>query len=400
MRSFVLNAIAFTLVHGIAVPLQQIRTVHQVQSANVVFNPPAGDIDSVVVPCAKEESIDVNVSTSALGCSSERPERQRNVHKVIQHRHKLNISQPDDSNMHEEFPCMCPNAEEFLPCICDCCSEPGGVIDCSQISDVNQLKIKFQTTEFPIKKYTKFQSRNTDTSSINSIEDIPCLPENVFNDVSFKKIYMTFGVFKHVHPEAFMSSVETLEELSMTCSYYLTLFPELVEFPYLNKLELSSNAIELLPVVAPQPSLIRLLLDYNKINQVMPYAFANLPSLQVLDLAVNRLTALEENTMHLTSDTPSIYMDSNRISYIDDKAFSGTELVNQPGFLDITNNNLTTLKEPVFRKILETVSSLMLDEGGVNVNKNPLDCNSLTWLTNDEELKPYLYVPQCPSINS
>ncbi|KRT82269.1 hypothetical protein AMK59_4280 [Oryctes borbonicus] len=185
-------------------------------------------------------------------------------------------------------------------------------------------------------------------------------------------------------------------------------------------LDLQHNNLEKVPAKVFENTNIRILrLNYNKIKHIASSAFDNMASLEILDLSNNRIESLNpewfKNTnkvIHLslinnfistldanvfrnlkhTNDSDdskllNIYLDRNRINWMDPKAFDGLEKLR---ILSIANNNLHTLSKDAF-KTLDYITVLDLTFNDITcvdqdlrifekasrilAMNNPWDCN-------------------------
>ncbi|XP_071538155.1 uncharacterized protein [Panulirus ornatus] len=279
---------------------------------------------------------------------------------------------------------LCPKAESFLPCTCDPCEKS---INCSAISSFTELHHLFHSVSFPLTKFKKFI-----LSSVphHFAPHQTIFLDNMFGPVSFQEIYVENTAVEEVMIQAFTGSENTLEKISFTWNPQLRVFPftQLINFQSLQLLEVTGGSLNAIPVFNRVPNLNVIFLNQNKITRTASMAFADLPQLMVLDMGYNNLEQIQENQFNFSAPDVAIYLDHNNIDYIDDRAFSSY----QPGFLDVSNNDLYTLDKNVFQPILD----LIIDndyESYVNADKNPLCCNNILWLLSNPLYLLYMLLP-------
>ncbi|XP_063594066.1 oplophorus-luciferin 2-monooxygenase non-catalytic subunit-like [Penaeus indicus] len=311
------------------------------------------------------------------------PESLRNLLNKLNQKLPLNPEQDsqDCSN-------VCPPSEDFWPCQCDPCSK---VINCSAVTNLNQLQELFHTVSFPIKNYTTFMMIQYE---FPSVKNQTLLTDNLFGGVSFINIVIENTLVESIAANAFAGSEGTLEEISLQYNIHLRHFPfeEMVHFTNLKTLRIAGSSLSSIPVLSRVPQLQNLYLNENKITNISPMAFADLPALEVLDIGLNQLETINAHTFYLSAKTVLVFLDHNYINSIEEEAFSKE----QPTILDISHNSLPVLEETIFTPILDTVMSSDFD-GYINAEENPLHCNDILWLQQYPTYYLYLFLsgPGC-----
>ncbi|KAG7175513.1 Immunoglobulin superfamily containing leucine-rich repeat protein-like [Homarus americanus] len=262
------------------------------------------------------------------------------------------LQDPSDKNNTCLFPC--PNAESFYPCVCDSCNKS---INCSALSNLTQLRQLFHNVSFPATKFTKFLLSPA-PRVCNSRGTI--FLDNTFGKVTFQDILVEF------------TDVE-----------------KLTNFLHLKTLEVSGGRLQTVPAMSVVPSLTNIYLNQNQISTIPRMAFADLPSLEVLDLGYNKLEEIGENQLHFSSVDVVPFLDDNNISFIHERAFS----FHQPSSLDVSDNSLPALNQKVFQPILDLIIVSQDNRRYIDAEGNPLRCNDIEWLLNNPRDLFYTFLP-------
>ncbi|KAK8725218.1 hypothetical protein OTU49_010758 [Cherax quadricarinatus] len=282
----------------------------------------------------------------------------------------------------------CPNDKSLFPCVCDPCEKS---INCSAIGNLTQLYQLFNSISFPATKFDTFllSSPPQLSQTLGSV-----FLDNTFGLVSFKEILVENTDVEQVMSQAFNGSENTLAKLTFRWNYNLKDFPfaQLASFPYLETLEVSGGSLGSVPAFSKAPSLAMVFLNQNKITEISPMAFANLPELTVLDLGFNNLQTIEENCFYFSAWAVITYLDDSNISFIHERAFS----YHQPGYLDVSTNKLTALDQKVFQPILDFIIANEYNSF-VDAEENPLCCSNITWILTSPAYDLYtsLSIPPC-----
>ncbi|XP_072127819.1 leucine-rich repeat transmembrane protein FLRT1-like [Mobula birostris] len=149
----------------------------------------------------------------------------------------------------------------------------------------------------------------------------------------------------------------------------------------LQYLHLNNNSIEELEVgVFENVTALEFLhLENNLLTDIVPGVFSSLVNLNVLDLSNNRLTTVLNFTFKSLSALRWLLLSNNRITTISSKAFSGNRVLRKLcldnnnltsvpfrglkrlEILQLSNNNMSSLKSIIFEAKLKFLSQLYLD---------------------------------------
>jgi len=317
----------------------------------------------------------------------------------------------------------CPVAEDILPCICGYEAENllTPFISCTDVPDIDVIREVF-TKPFPFNNldsvYITIQGQEVWGNS-TAVR----IPENIFSDKSFRRIYIVMKV-EDVHNHAFDASKDRLEDLILTGPgrwmgyetieleyfpiYMLEDFPNLIycrlqwtnlkddtfahhfdqlKLPNLEILEIIESELTHVPKFPRLPKLKELHFGNHLIASIAKEAFSDLESLEWLDLS----SAGKNQTLtHLDTDT--LKLGANNLTKLDFQYFNSLTSF-APNFIsnfspnlqiDFYGDNVVALEEDVFKPILET---LLAGDGFLGMGRNPLLCDcSIAWLVYQPEL--------------
>ncbi|CAL4074744.1 unnamed protein product, partial [Meganyctiphanes norvegica] len=306
----------------------------------------------------------------------------------------------------------CPDGESIAPCVCSYIVEGDGQmdLDCSKISGEEQLGQVFEN----LPPNTHFES-----FTLNSNHELKTLTSGVFQSTTFTKILMIFNSLEAVESGALDASSETLTTLDLWGNSISSQtgfpFKDLPIFGSLEVLDLADNAIPGWPEGITSDTLTRLDLSGNPIfdlpqgafdglsilqylilgdvnlTGIEPETFTSLGRLKALDLRLNDLTALPEDSLNFNSSyIEHIYVHHNKLKSIHPHAIASSDSVPDLHFED---NELISLDEAVWRPWLQNGSRL-------TVNGNPLICDcGVAWLVLNRDLLEQVEEPVlCTSI--
>ncbi|CAG0879115.1 unnamed protein product, partial [Darwinula stevensoni] len=175
----------------------------------------------------------------------------------------------------------CPN-EDTSPCTCTKYSDGDVRVDCSSASSAAAISSALTKDSWPSIQLWEFV--------IEDNVEVAELPEGIFGDLSFQRIFMRNTAVKKIHPTAILPFKRLLTYLAIIDSR-LENFPFhiLHEFRHLRELRLFNNLLTFVPTFKSE-SLEILRLNSNKITNL---AFDGLvtPKLTWLDLHDNWLTS-------------------------------------------------------------------------------------------------------------
>ncbi|XP_072890157.1 leucine-rich repeat transmembrane protein FLRT1-like isoform X2 [Hemitrygon akajei] len=202
------------------------------------------------------------------------------------------------------------------------------------------------------------QLDDTTTQLRLSSEHLPEIPANIFTNLPHLTIlYLNSNNISRLAPGAFNG---------------------LGELQYLH---LNNNSIENIEVGVFEnvTALEFLYLENNLLTDIEPGVFSSLVNLNVLDLSNNRLTTVLNLTFKSLSALRWLLLSNNRITTIESKAFSSNrvlrklcldnnKLTSVPfrglkklEILELSNNNMSSLKSIIFEAKLKFLSQLYLD---------------------------------------
>ncbi|CAG0902816.1 unnamed protein product [Darwinula stevensoni] len=224
------------------------------------------------------------------------------------------------------------------------------------------------------------------------------LPGGVFSDVTFEDIRISFTSVQSVHPEALLPSKDRLRNLDINNS-------KLREFPYdiiaqfSNLTDLFLDATELTALSSFQssslealvvgdhinylgnlslPNLKHLLLGFNPISKFPPGFFSSMENLQHFRAYYCSLgpTLTKGSLEFRGSSLYDIDIQGNSISNVEFDAITGFR---ESAWIDLSENEISVLREEPFRPILEKIRE-------IDLNDNPVVCDcTMAWIVLNPE---------------
>ncbi|CAL4108470.1 unnamed protein product [Meganyctiphanes norvegica] len=133
----------------------------------------------------------------------------------------------------------CPDAEDIAPCFCTYHTLFNAMdLNCSAVKSEEQLKQIFKA-DFPFKNFRKFR--------IEHNNNLKVLEADVFNGISFKKIYMNNNNLEVIELQALSSCYETATEINLSANMIISFpFDELSLFSKLSHFDISSNSLSVI----------------------------------------------------------------------------------------------------------------------------------------------------------
>jgi len=264
----------------------------------------------------------------------------------------------------------CPSPKELAPCTCD-----GEGLNCMEARTLDEIKTAFQS-KFPYGAVRSVWVQGTPITS---------LPADLFGTVKSQAFYVEVNNITTVDLNAFRASKKTLSLLSLFGNKIVNFpFSDFKDFENLGTLNMGKNLIETIPDNAfNSKSLWAIILAQNQIKHIGQNAFANLPSLNRLEMALNQIVTLGPMAMAFKSHGSQlqINLSANKISEVSASAFTGAD----PYSIFFSQNQLKSLKKDVF----ETLITKIAQKGGfIEVSYNPLSCKGCdySWITINKDL--------------
>ncbi|CAG0900739.1 unnamed protein product [Darwinula stevensoni] len=160
---------------------------------------------------------------------------------------------------------------------CNCKETKDGVqVECSQASNGEEIAFPFKNALWPSTQLSTFKL--TDNNAIETI------PEDVFADYSFKKIWMEKTAIRKIHPSAILPSKDHLEYLDISRGrleeFPFNLLPRLPRLKFLN---LYSNSLTVIPALN-SPSLEYFSISDNMVTRVKEFGWKT-PNLIYLSMS-------------------------------------------------------------------------------------------------------------------
>lgn len=280
-----------------------------------------------------------------------------------------------------DFPCP-EDVNVFDPCHCSVVSTDG-VDYFSQItcSGVNGKQIQEALGK-------AYNHQNTSKYfDILEIRDVPLLNvccENVVEGFRFKTIKIIDSKICVMHLNSFSSSYDYTNEIVMMDVTFtpnlvdgVQLFRVLRNFPHLKGFYLLTSNLEKIPQDAFRSSIgfgynletIRII--NSQLSSISDFTFAKLPKLKWIDLSDNQIDRISSNSFYLPSETNEplkISLSGNKLS--SDKIQPGSfDNITRPVTIYLNNNNLQSLREKVFGKLLRRSNYV------IYVDDNPFICD-------------------------
>lgn len=278
---------------------------------------------------------------------------------------------------------LCPKAHDLAPCVCEILPK---TINCSATGNFTLIKEIFNTIQFPDTRFFKFLMHGMG----HGLETETVLLDNTFGPVTFEQISIENTNLQEVKTDAFAGSENYLDVISMKYNHNLQTFPfqHLHRFSKLTQLELSYGNLQQVPSLPHVSELEYLYLNHNQIQKIGFMAFAELPKLSVLDLALNDLDTIANNDLYFSASDILVYLDNNNISSVEDKAF-GKE---QPYHLDISSNQLIALSVNVFKPMLDDMTGTEY-LNYVDATENPVCCKDIEWILTSPNYSDRILLP-------
>jgi Leucine-rich repeat (LRR) protein len=249
-----------------------------------------------------------------------------------------------------------------------------------------------------LKRFTSLRIENSALANIDG--------SDLFSGVSFQSLDLFQNIdLDVVSLKSFEASKKTLKTLLLQGSPFkgsLEFFEELSEFKRLETLILSNNHITGLPAEVfgkhELPNLSYVDLGGNRITTIGPKTFYKLPKLQRITLDNNFITNVTNETFILEREDSKLLLIFLRNNNLTEDSFEAGSFanMNQTVFLYLNNNQMTFLREDVFKPIFEEKNDLF-----IALWSNPFvcDCRSL-WLLDDKVyLRKRLHGLKCTNFN-
>ena len=249
-----------------------------------------------------------------------------------------------------------------------------------------------------MKRFTSLRIENTALANIDG--------SDLFSGVSFQSL----DFFQNIDLDGFSlksfeASRNTLKTLLLQGSPFngsLEFFEELSEFKRLETLILSNNHLTGLPheVFGKQEmsNLSYIDLGGNRITTIGPKTFYKLPKLQRITLDNNFITNVTKETFIIEREDSKLLLIFLRNNNLTEDSFESGSFanMNQTVFLYLNSNQITHLREDIFKPILEEKNDLF-----IALWSNPFvcDCRSLWLLENKAYLRKRLHGFKCINFN-
>ncbi|CAL4256050.1 unnamed protein product, partial [Meganyctiphanes norvegica] len=227
----------------------------------------------------------------------------------------------------------CPNALDILPCVCVSNSDPALFMDCSLVSDTEELINVFQAT-FP---YSEFEVLH-----IMYNFSLTTLPTGVFGNVTFSTVLMNHGNLQTVEEGVFRSSLPRLKHFTLSYNLITTVPHDLLsKSDELVNLYLNNNKIVHLPIIESQ-SLQYVDFSANPISELKVNSFDQMPNLKDVLMVDTSISELPVGTFIKNSGLQSIYLNGNNISQLNTGCLnlSTSDLL----LLDLSHNHIRKLQ--------------------------------------------------------
>ncbi|KAK4305053.1 hypothetical protein Pmani_023043 [Petrolisthes manimaculis] len=294
---------------------------------------------------------------------------------------------------------LCPSTLDIAPC--QCIEQADGKLDmdCSEVTNTEQLQTAFQAT-FPFTAFNSF----TLTPTIPS-PNLIVLPHGVFGDISFQYIYISGTDLEIVEEEAFTASKTTLVSLSITQNRVQSFpFETLPIYTGLHILDLTENMLPYLPDIVSSPlryltltgniglsfdtdtfpganNIIEINLNHMQISSLQSNLFSQLNYIEHIDLSRNHLSGqLQSGFMVVPIDSLKVLdLNDNQITDIADGAISG---VDRSVLINLQNNAITRLPEDQWVHLIDQITRI----NSIDLRGNPLACGcDVLWLVRSED---------------
>lgn len=195
-----------------------------------------------------------------------------------------------------------------------------------------------------------FEINNTDSLVI---------PSKVFKDISFKftELRINGADFIKVEPDAF-EGLSSIKILSLKNNNIESLDDVVFNLPQLEELDLSLNNLASLnnETFHNFPDLKSLNLEFNELTYLNSFVFENLPKLETLRLNNNNLRNLPVNIFFNNTKLRRIFLNTNYLTQLTDLGLPAID------FLDCSRNFIRTID------MKELTTILKLDLSGNDIN--------------------------------
>ncbi|KAK8724646.1 hypothetical protein OTU49_011188 [Cherax quadricarinatus] len=282
----------------------------------------------------------------------------------------------------------CPVETVIAPCICSTLSDFEMDMDCSGVTDSDELKNIF-SQGFPFNDFVHLYIKNN--------RGIRVLRAGDLGSATFQEIHITNGVLENIEDGALSSSYATLKLLNITTNVMSTISAsEISSMQKLVILDASHNNFNSFPDLT---SICLEILNFgnNPLGGISRDALQNVKNVTDVQLPSCQIATLLEGTFTELDQLHNINLDSNHLTtintgVIDIVVASGSVSLNYnkiasiaPGALKgvrdevwLKNNQLIVLDEQLWRPLFQNGTTLYA-EG------NPLSCNcSIAWVVLQE----------------
>ncbi|CAF3538330.1 unnamed protein product [Adineta steineri] len=243
---------------------------------------------------------------------------------------------------------------------------------------------------------------------------VKSLPENVFNNITFKSLmFQDNHLLTTIDENAFYyfkDNVEVFETLNTNLSDSQIIFSILKQFTNLRRVSMHNDRLTTIPNYAFNHTKLTDIwfgLENRRTNQpiesIGQYAFYNVPNLRLLRIFSPNLTqinkyAFAQRNRSSTNNMLHIYIGGQMLNSTSFPLTSLSRFRNRPVFLRLYFTNLTYLDENIFQPFLETHPSSLIDINYTNMNLQ-CDCQS-AWIQYDylrdvDELENRVYGYKC-----
>lgn len=301
--------------------------------------------------------------------------------KQLEHQDALDITDPRISS--NNLPCPDPGVVE--PCVCIVVSETIMDMNCSDVANEDDLKRVFSQS-LPFNNFRRL--------IIEHNGNIKAIRAGDLGEATFTEFLIAYNKnMSIVYDKALIKSASTATRMDMY-SNSLTSFPfdEIPLYTSLTRLNLAFNDFKELPKIESE-TLTYLGMYYQELNiipvhglqhtpklnyvdfrhtnlaDVIPDTYTGLPLLRYVYLDGNQFTELKANSFELHGTLNILRLPQNLIADVAVGFASGLN-----NLIDLNHNQLTELKEEVFRPVFENVTDF-------HVIGNPLLCGcDIAWL--------------------
>ncbi|XP_045133453.1 oplophorus-luciferin 2-monooxygenase non-catalytic subunit-like isoform X2 [Portunus trituberculatus] len=278
----------------------------------------------------------------------------------------------------------CPFHMDIAPCLCtEIGPSPELDMDCSHVVDIDQLMRVFQA-DFPSTNYRRLSMTGTPDDPI----PISFLPDGVFGSITFQEIVIQHAQINRVDDYAFLGSKDTLTMLTLIhselTSFPTTILPLLSDF---RELDLSYNHLVFIPDLRSS-SLRSLTLAHNTQLNFSDRVFDEIDQIIDLNIAHCNMETIPPGMFLNMMNLSTVYLEYNKITHLDAASLHFTR-TGKHTYLELLNNQITTLGEASWRPVFHAISEH--GDGLVMLDGNPLDCGcSLAWLVTSSSFLSHL----------